>query len=259
MRIFASWSGTPAKDVAELLRAWIPSVVQDAEVYVSSQDIGKGARWQTSVTDNLAGIDFGIIVVTPSNIVAPWIMFEAGALSKTVNGVVIPLLCGVEALEAATSPLSQFQWAKPQKEDIRDVMSRINAASTKPLEIDRFSAAFEKWWPEFESGYAGIELEPKETKRTNTEKVSAVEDAVAVLLDNMQRLSRKVDIVTDVISRGNGVFPVPKSLRVRALTSDEKVVLKRFSDPPSQDQIHPDVKSSNVSDGRWVKHPAQDE
>lgn len=195
MRIFASWSGDQARQIAELLKTWIPAVIQDAEVYVSSNDIGKGSRWLSSVTDNLSSIDFGIIVVTKNNINAPWILFEAGALSKSVNGVVIPLLCGVESLDAATSPLSQFQYAKPTFEDIRDLIVRVNTASAKPLGSERLEAAFAKWWPDFETQYGGIELDAADTakKGSQADKLSSLEDVVLQLLSETRQLGRRVD------------------------------------------------------------------
>jgi hypothetical protein len=83
------------------MREWLPSVVQDVEVWVSSQDIGKGEKWSASLWESLSEIEFGILMVTPENARAPWIMFEAGALSKTVKSRVIPILCGMERLDIA--------------------------------------------------------------------------------------------------------------------------------------------------------------
>lgn len=195
MRIFASWSGAESRQIAELLRWWIPSVIQDAEVYVSSQDIGKGERWQASVGANLAENDFGIIVVTKATLTAPWILFEAGALSKSVKGIVVPLLCGIENIETANSPLAQFQYVRPVEAEMYDLLVQINKQSSKPLRQDQLVRAFEKWWPDFESAYSKIDLSdhmPAE-KETDSARLETIENALNGIMSEMRRLRSNVD------------------------------------------------------------------
>ncbi|TBA34793.1 TIR domain-containing protein [Rhizobium ruizarguesonis] len=193
MRLFASWSGEESKRIAELLKTWIPCVIQDAEVYVSSQDIGKGERWLASVSNNLAEIDFGIIVVTKTNLTAPWILFEAGALSKSVKGVVAPLLCGVENFEAAKSPLTQFQYVRPVADEMRDLMVQVNSFSAKPLDQIRVEAAFAKWWPDFETAYQAIELEDAKPakKETDATRLQNIEEALGGVMLELRRLRQQ--------------------------------------------------------------------
>ena len=84
MKVFISWSGEKSHKIANILREWMPCVIQSIKPYVSSKDIDKGARWSTDIAKELEDSYFGIICVTKSNINAPWINFEAGALSKAV-------------------------------------------------------------------------------------------------------------------------------------------------------------------------------
>src|SRR6266403_3949719 len=100
MKVFISWSGPISNKVAVLLRDWLPSVIQAVEPYVSSEDIDKGARWSTDIAKELEAAHFGILCITPDNISAPWINFEAGALSKALDkSKVVPLLVGVKKSE----------------------------------------------------------------------------------------------------------------------------------------------------------------
>ena len=85
MKVFLSWSGSRSHKVALVFRDWLPSVIQEIVPYVSSEDIDKGARWSTDIAKELSDSKFGILCVTRDNINAPWLTFEAGALSKTMD------------------------------------------------------------------------------------------------------------------------------------------------------------------------------
>lgn len=85
MKVFISWSGNKSHHVALVFRDWLPSVIQSIKPYVSSEDIDKGARWSTDIATELENSTFGILCVTKDNINAPWLSFEAGALSKTMD------------------------------------------------------------------------------------------------------------------------------------------------------------------------------
>jgi hypothetical protein len=54
----------------------------------------------------------GILFLTNENLQAPWLMFEAGALSKRIgDSKVCPILFGLKATDV-TDPLAQFQLAR---------------------------------------------------------------------------------------------------------------------------------------------------
>lgn len=50
---------------------------------MSATDIDKGTRWREEVGTALDTMKAGIICLTPENLSAEWLLFEAGALSKT--------------------------------------------------------------------------------------------------------------------------------------------------------------------------------
>lgn len=152
MNVFISWSGDLSREVAIELRDWLPSVLQFAKPYVSSQDIDKGDRWAADIAKQLEESEYGILCVTKSNITAPWLNFEAGALSKYVDGSrVSPLLIGIER-DAVGGPIRQFQSVIVSKEEVCKLVSSINnkAESGKTLESGRLNKSFEKWWPDLE-------------------------------------------------------------------------------------------------------------
>jgi hypothetical protein len=60
----------------------MPDVLFMAEPWLSAEDIEKGAKWNQVVSGELEKSNFAIICLTPENLGAPWLLFEAGALSK---------------------------------------------------------------------------------------------------------------------------------------------------------------------------------
>lgn len=85
MKIFISWSGSMSQAIAEALHDWLPRVIQAVQPWLSSTNIDKGARWSDDIAAQLEETKFGLICLTRENLEAPWILFEAGALSKTLD------------------------------------------------------------------------------------------------------------------------------------------------------------------------------
>lgn len=52
------------------------------KTYFTPDDIEKGAKWSTEVLKELEESEIGILCLTRDNLDKPWILFEAGALSK---------------------------------------------------------------------------------------------------------------------------------------------------------------------------------
>src|SRR5581483_298169 len=96
IRVFLSWSGHRSRAMAAILHEWLPKVLQSVEPWMSTDDIQKGRRWSVEIGANLQKHRVGIICVTPENLSAPWLLFEAGALSRSLrSGKVIPLVLGL--------------------------------------------------------------------------------------------------------------------------------------------------------------------
>jgi hypothetical protein len=85
MKVFISWSGELSKQVAQVLHDWIEDVLQGTEAWISSEDIDKGSFWFGEIGNELSETGIGILCLTKDNIHAPWILFEAGALSKGLS------------------------------------------------------------------------------------------------------------------------------------------------------------------------------
>jgi hypothetical protein len=125
VRIFISWSGHRSQAVAEAVREWLPRLFQAVEPWISSADIRAGSRWAAEVAKALETTDFGILCVTKENLNAPWLLFEAGALSKSLSvGKVVPYLLDLEP-HRLTGPLSQFQAVRADEGGTRRLVQCI--------------------------------------------------------------------------------------------------------------------------------------
>jgi hypothetical protein len=150
------WSGDRSKAIAEVLREWLPSVLQSVKPYFSPDDIVKGARWSVDIASQLDECQFGIICLTKTNLLAPWIQFEAGALAKNLDKArVIPLLVGVAPADVS-GPLTQFQMAAFGLTEIRRVLRAINAQLPDPLDQTVLESTLTMWWPKLEERIKAI-------------------------------------------------------------------------------------------------------
>ena len=149
MKVFISWSGPLGGQVAEQLRKWLPRVIQSVDVYLSSEDTHKGTRWRDVVGKALENSNYGIICVTPDSMNSKWLNFEAGALSKELDGsYVSPFLVRLTPADLEGSPLTQFQMTVHHDyQDVLKLMKSINSASERQLRSEDLEDVFSTWWP----------------------------------------------------------------------------------------------------------------
>lgn len=151
MDVFISWSGERSRAAAEALNWWLPQVINAVEPWLST-GIDKGARWVSDVASRLEAAKAGIICLTPENLHTDWILFEAGALSKTLDHTfVCPFLIDLEPSDVKF-PLAQFQATTTQKDDVLKLLITLNSALGDTARSDaRLAEAFEVWWPKLDS------------------------------------------------------------------------------------------------------------
>jgi len=85
MDVFISWSGDRSKALASALKELLPDAVQGVVAWMSDRDINAGSRWVEELNKKLDNTNFGVLCLTPENLGAPWLLFEAGSLSKRVS------------------------------------------------------------------------------------------------------------------------------------------------------------------------------
>jgi len=211
MKIFISWSGKESLSIAKSLKEWIPNVIQIAEPYVSAEDIDKGSRWASDISKELDDSSFGIICLTKNNMNAPWINFEAGALSKKVDkSKVSPFLFNIKPSEV-TGPILQFQHTNSNdKDDVLRLMQSINKQAAF-LSPERLEVAFEHWWPTLNESLSKIEV---------VEAVAVSEDAKSKSRsknnnDDLNQLSQIVESVLEISRTNHQLLRSPERILPR--------------------------------------------
>ena len=174
MKVFISWSGKRSKETADFVSSWIRQVIQAAETWVSL-DIEKGTRWNDHINKELEQTKIGIICLNKDNLTSEWILFEAGALSKTSDAYVCTFLLDINPADIKP-PLGQFQHTLFTKEDIKRLIHTINnkivAQKEKTIPEKDLDEVFEIFWPKLEKKLDSIKNQSSEIvnlKRTERE------------------------------------------------------------------------------------------
>jgi len=178
MKVFISWSGERSKLVAEALKELIEDVTQAAEPWMSPA-IRAGAFWRDDIRNKLNSSRFGICCVTKDNYDAPWLLFEAGALSKTVEErtFVCPYLIDLTPSELPQSPLTDYQAKEATEPDTWDLIHTINAElGDEARTSEQLKRAFDRCWPDLKSTVAQVKhrKDEAETERPTEEMVEEI-------------------------------------------------------------------------------------
>lgn len=193
MKVFISWSGELSRQLANEFSDWIPTVLQTVETYFTPKDIDKGSRWFPDISKELEKSDYGILCVTKENLKSPWMIFEAGALSKQIEeSRVCPILFDIRTSDLPPV-LAQFQAVtKFEKEEMKSLMKTLNKLNEKTkLEPKPFEMTFETFWPKLEPKVEEI-LQDYEYEDKTSENKRSFEDMIEEILDLTRSIAREL-------------------------------------------------------------------
>jgi hypothetical protein len=186
MKVFIGWSGDASKAVAQAVREWLPCVIQAIKPWMSKHDISSGSRWAVELAKELSDTRVSLICLTPDNLSAPWLLFEAGACSKTLDGntLVCTYLVGLKPTDVS-EPLGQFQATIADKEGTHKLLKDINEKLEERLAEEYLETAFEALWPKLQKRLeTAANLKPA-AKRPREER-----DLLEEILNNVRQLAR---------------------------------------------------------------------
>jgi hypothetical protein len=216
--------------LAEELRKWIPSALQFAKPYFTPSDIEKGAKWSTEISQQLSETHVGIICLTRENYQKPWILFEAGALSKDLdNSRICSVLFGMDNSDL-DGPLTTFQTTMFDKPDFKKLMQSINeAGGDQKLDRDTFEDVFEMWWPRLEAKIKGIMGSQGKEDHSELRNDRALLEEILSLsrLSTQRNKSQSVGFSPAAL---NDIIKSATNLLDEALTYKDKDILNSVSD-----------------------------
>ncbi len=182
MHIFVSWSGERSRAIAQALRDWLPYIFPSAQPWMSAADLDRGARWSLEISEQLDKTHVGIICLTPENVGAPWILYEAGALSKALSRALVCTYLFQLRPADLKGPLVQFQASLANEHDTKKLVFSLNRAlGIEALPDERLNKVFSVWWPELQGKLAALSAAkpesviPQRTERDILEEILSLQ------------------------------------------------------------------------------------
>jgi hypothetical protein len=199
--VFISWSGGRSKFIALALRKLLPMVLQASKPFMSEKDIDGGRRGLLELARALEVTKVGIVCLTPENLEAGWLLFEAGALSKTLDREtrVFTYLLGGLAPGDVPPPLGQFQGTVANKERTAGMFQDINKALGSQVREDNLTELFDRMvWPD---------LEQKLSSMPKPEKDAPVKRSQAEMIEEILENSRSMPQVREAVKNIEASMP----------------------------------------------------
>lgn len=159
---------------------------------MSQEDIAAGSRWLSEIQTELSRSSLGIICITPENQASPWLLFEAGALSKALaHSNVCPLLLDLVPSHLS-GPLSQFQASEANKEGIERIVASLNKSlGDAGIAADDVHEIVEVWWPRLEQQIGeAFALKHDQSKKRSMEEI--LEEVVSNSREQLRRENLRI-------------------------------------------------------------------
>jgi hypothetical protein len=194
---------------------------------MSAEDINKGQRWSIDIAEKLQQTNFGIICMTPENLSAPWVFFEAGALSKSMElSRVSPLLFGLKESDVERdSPVYQFQLTTFGKDEVFKLLQSINNASAEPdrLRDDVLKITFERSWMDLSKYIGEIDFKHATPPLPTDTSSNKMADILEELLSNSRAQLKILHAPNELLPRSH----LRASFGVTTVSPPQYILLKR--------------------------------
>lgn len=183
MKVFISWSGN-SKGVAQAIHKALPTLFDRANPWISTAN-RSGSIWLPEIDKQLSDTDFGIVCVTKENQHAPWLNFEAGALSRRVDAkreLMPVLLIDFDAMNEVEGPVTGFQMQMATLDGFFAIMKDLNSCELGPNINEKIlRSRVELAWIEIEKEVRKVKESQSSTQveaRTDSDKIDEVLDVV---------------------------------------------------------------------------------
>lgn len=154
MKVMICHSGALSVAVGHALRKALRLLFPYGEPFMSDEDIEPGTLWHQGLSCVLSGTSAALICLTRSNVGAPWLHYEAGAVATTLgdNARVVPIL--IDVLQSdVKGPMMHFQAVPVKKEHMLRLVHTLNELSEEQRRMPRewLGDQFEQLWPSLDA------------------------------------------------------------------------------------------------------------
>jgi len=252
MKVFISWSGEASRKMADLLRIYLPDMLQSLKPFMSQHDLASGRRWSEQLSKELEESNFGIVCLTPDNLESPWILFEAGALTKHVEGRACCLLFrGLQPADVS-GPLAQFQNRVFSRDGFQKLLIDLNDLAAEHVERASLLRIFEKWWPDLERQVTIVLDDPARGLKTRQRREQG--DLLEELLVRVRNIQSTLEPAQTrrTPSKSVNVGQLLESI-VNGLTSRQLSLLLKFVTPTGRSksieltELAPEYSSDEIN------------
>lgn len=160
--------------MAQAIYKCLPSLFDDAKPWISTEN-RSGSIWLPEIDKQLSDTDFGIVCVSKQNQGAPWLNYEAGALSRKVDAkreLMPVLLVDFDDTVEVKGPVTGFQMKFATLDGFYSIMKDLNESELGPgIDKDILRKRVELNWPTIES-----EVQKVKTSHESQEAQKRTED-----------------------------------------------------------------------------------
>jgi len=264
MKVFLGWLNTKSFETAQAFNEWLPKVIQAVDPFISS-GIPKGKRWGKVLTDELEETKVGILCLNRENLNSNWILYEAGALSKTKDAYVWTFLLDLKPTDIE-EPLASFQHTAFEKNDIRKLLDTINKAvensGERSLSENHLNIIFETFWPELKEELKNIVEKEAEVDQPIREEREILEEILAIVRAQERRQRQEERQIRPMIlehmiapgeeigihehpAYGTGVWATPVEMERYEVVSKTPIKTRRGEGPKKPPATEEDDTDNN--------------
>ena len=168
IKVYIAWSGETSKEVASILKSWLPLMNSHIEVFVSGTDVPLGADWRDNLLQTRAACDCAIFCCTQDNISSPWLCFEAGQMSAAEKHLYFMMFDTLPVQIKTPTPLRMFPFFTFEKEGLRSVAYDLNRLCGKwQIPPETFDPMFDGLYPTVKKMLAQVRDSRKERSQEN--------------------------------------------------------------------------------------------
>jgi hypothetical protein len=200
MKVFISWSGegTQSHKLAQAFRDWLPEMFHSVKPFFSSKDIYAGVQWWPKLKAELDAADFGIVCLTRSNMAAPYIMLESGAIAMRIGDTKLaPVLCDMSLADLGNNPLIAFNCVHLTPEGIFKLVESINDSLPEKASEEKIKMRFDRWWKDIAETIKVIVQTPD--KDAPAKKKLDLEAAVEQILTNISSQAKQNVVLAELM------------------------------------------------------------